>query len=205
MSDDIDTKLRAALTSGVAHITKETLRRPTLPPAARSKTMTWAIAACAAAAVVAAPVIVLTVNNNTTATSANAQAYMGHQWQLRSITQANTTTPVPATLGASATFYTDGRLLLRDSVNTLSGRIEATSDGFAVRDSGTTLALYAGDDRVRHLAINAMAMVSAAEHVVASVADDQLTLAVGEFQIVFVRGGAVANEQPPPLTGSTGP
>jgi hypothetical protein len=113
-----------------------------------------------------------------------SNAYVG-KWRVESITQANGTTQVsPA---ATATFSAEGGVRLYDTLNTTGGRVDVVKGGFVIRDAGTTLVLYIGDDPVRRLVMAAFREMAVGGRVAASVMDDRLTASVGEFRIVFTR------------------
>jgi hypothetical protein len=113
-------------------------------------------------------------------------AYVG-KWQVEAITVDGTTTLVPPTANAWATFSAEGGVRLHDTANTIGGVFSAVKGGFSVRDASTTLAYYGGPDPVRLLVVAAFRAMVVAERVAASVRDDRLTVTVGEFRIVFMR------------------
>jgi hypothetical protein len=115
-----------------------------------------------------------------------SNAYVG-KWQVESITEAGRSTLVPSTVNARATFSAEGGVRLHDTVNTTGGRIEVVRGGFSIRDAGTTLVFYRGDDPVRLVAVAAFRAMAVAGRVAASVRDDRLTVTVGEFRILFTR------------------
>jgi hypothetical protein len=115
-----------------------------------------------------------------------SNAYVG-KWQVESITEAGRTTLVPSTVNAWATFSTEGRVRLYDTVNTIGGLFSVVKGGFAVRDASTTLVFYSGDDPARLLVKDAFHAMAVAGRVAASVTDNRLTVTVGEFRIVFTR------------------
>jgi hypothetical protein len=106
---------------------------------------------------------------------------------VESITQAGTTTPVPATVNAWAMVKAEGGVRLYDTVNTISGRLEVLKGGFSIREGSTSLVYYAGGDPVRLLVRAAFKAVVTAGRVAASVRDTRLTVTAGEFRIVFTR------------------
>jgi hypothetical protein len=197
MSDDFENEVRTALREGSATITEETLRKPVLASARRSGLRTWSVAACAALVVIAVPVAVVAVVADPPSGSTSASApYLGYQWQVESITSGGTTTQVPSSLDASVTFFDDGRMLLRDTVNALSSIIDPRADGFSARTVGSTLALYGGDDVVRRLVIATMADLSSTGRAVVSVTDTQLVIDTGGYRLTLVRGAATGDGGP---------
>jgi hypothetical protein len=113
-------------------------------------------------------------------------AYVG-KWQVEAITVDGTTTLVPSTVNAWATFSAEGGVRLHDTVNTIGGLCSAVKGGFAIRDASTTLAYYSGPDPTWLLVKDAFHAVVAAGRVAASVRDNRLTVTVGEFRVVFMR------------------
>ncbi|MEO6088049.1 MAG: hypothetical protein ABIQ18_33550 [Umezawaea sp.] len=156
-----------------------------------SSLRTWSVVVCAVLAVIAV----------VADSPFESPPYLGYRWEVESITRGGTTTPVPSSLGASATFHEDGRMLLTDTVNALTSHIDLRSDGFSARPAGTTLALYVGDDAVRKLVIATMADLSSAERATVSVAGAQLAIDTGEYRLALVRGAEAGGGAPSSAPG----
>jgi hypothetical protein len=131
----------------------------------------------------------------------SATDYVGSQWRLTGVADATTSTAIPASAGATIQFGTDGRIVIHDGTNTLTGRFTRAGDGFEVRDVGTTLVLYGGNDPQRlaaMAALNTLAYGSrdgvtprsgAAHDTVARTTGTDLVIKAGELRLTFTRTG----------------
>lgn len=180
--DEVEDLVRTALRDNAALITQDSLRRPA-PPARRPRTRQALLVAAA---------FILAAGGITTAialgadphwgTQSLAPAYTGFRWDLRTVDSHE----VPADLGASLSFDRDGRILMRDGVNSMFGHYDTTTNSVRLRDVGRTHALYVGDDPMRLAVIGAMDEMTVQE-VEASVTGDQLTIHTNTHKMVFAR------------------
>ncbi|TWP54311.1 hypothetical protein FKR81_01770 [Lentzea tibetensis] len=203
MRDDVEDRVRAALREGAEEITPETLRRSTLPEPQRSDGRKWLVAACVAAVVaVAAPVAVVSLNDSAPPpgpSTSTAQHYVGYRWQVESITRNGRTTPVPADVEATATFMNDREMTLYDSVNWLrcNIKIDASTDVIAINGGLMTEIGYSDEDPVRVLVSDVMEALALAKQATVSATESHLTIATGDFRIVFKRDGVATTKAPP--------
>lgn len=201
MRDDVEDRVRAALSEGAEEITPETLRRSTLPEPQRPDGRKWLVAACVAAVVaVAAPVAVVSLGDGATPpgpSTSTAQQYVGYRWLVESITKNGRTTPVAADLKAAATFKGDGKMVLYDTVNWLSCEIDAGPDVIAIHGYFTTQVGYGGEDPVRVLVIDVMHALATANQASVSTTERRMTIDSGDVRIVFKRDGVATNNAPP--------
>ncbi|UQU63776.1 hypothetical protein COUCH_33100 [Couchioplanes caeruleus] len=140
--------------------------------------------------------------------------YVGSGWDLTGVAEGTTATDIPAGVGARLDLVPDGRIVIYNGVNTLSGTFTRTADGFEVRDVGSTFALYGGDDARRLAAIAALNTVAygnrdgttasgPARTTVLGTPGSQLVLQAGSFRLTFDRAGSAAASRPdlPPASG----
>jgi hypothetical protein len=135
---------------------------------------------------------------NPPAASTASAGYVGGRWRLTSVADGTSSTSIPGGVGANLEFRADGQLLANDGTNSLSARFSPTAGGFEVRDVGTTLALYGGDDPHRLAAIaglntvlygNAQGVTGSgpvSDRVVRAT-DSQLVIEAGTLQLTFAR------------------
>jgi heat shock protein HslJ len=180
--DGLDDLVRTALKDDAALITQDSLRHPAAS-AARPRRVRSAL--------LAAAVLVLAAGGITTAIALRAdhgshwgaQAWAGFRWDLRTVDSHE----VPADLGASASFSRAGDVQLRDGINSMSGRYDATATSVRLRDVGTTFALYAGDDPTRKAVIDAMRELTSQDAQV-SLTGERLTISTNTHRMVLTRG-----------------
>ena len=143
--------------------------------------------------------------------------YVGSSWRLRAVAEGTTSTGIPADVGARMDLFPDGRIIVDNGVNTLTGTFATTSDGFEVRNVGSTFVLYGGRDAPRLAAIAALNTLtygnrdgttasSPARTTVVSTDGPGLVLQSGSFRLTFDRAGSAAAERPdqPAASGKTG-
>ena len=126
--------------------------------------------------------------------------YVGSSWRLTDVAQGANSTAIPADVGARLDLLSDGRILVDNGVNALSGRFTKSADGFEVSDVGSTFALYGGSDPNRlaaEAALNTLAYGNAdgvtpsspARDVVVSADGTRLVIQAGAFRVTFERTG----------------
>jgi hypothetical protein len=168
----------------------------------RRITTAFALAAGAAALTGAAILIpfMMTSDGTTKPASTASGGYVGSRWQLTSVADGTTSTPIPGDAGANIEFWTDGRIVVRTGTDTLTGRFSPVPGGFEVRDVGTTLAVYGGKDPHRLAAIaalNTMAYGNRAgvtpsnpvQDAVVTVTGTDLVIRAGGLRLTFDRVG----------------
>lgn len=141
--------------------------------------------------------------------------YVGARWLLSSVDADGKHVSVPASYKVTIEFRTDGGLGMSDSVNYFVGHYTPTAAGFITSGIGSTLALYAGDDAIRKIAIAAMETIAygpmtdgrSAPSVTstAHLTDDRhLVITAASYRLTFVRSGNASTAQQPPPTRTTG-
>jgi hypothetical protein len=171
---------------------------------ARRRLATRGMALAGGAAVLTAAAIVLlsmvTSDGTPKPASTTSGAYVGSRWQLTSVADGATSTAIPADAGATVEFRKDGQIIANNGTDVLTGRFSTTSGGFEVRDVGTTLAVYGGNDPHRLAAIaglNALAYgnrdgvtpSAAVRDAVVSATDTDLVIRAGGVRLTFHRVG----------------
>jgi len=116
------------------------------------------VVAIAAAAVVIFMMTGPSPGPNRSARSASTASadYIGRSWRLTIVAEGAITTTIPASVPAGMELWPDGQIFVNDGVNGLDGRFTKSTDGFEVRDVGTTLLYYGGKDPHRLAAIAAL-------------------------------------------------
>jgi hypothetical protein len=113
------------------------------------------------------------------------------------VAEGATATTIPADVGAGMALLPDGRIVVDDSVNTLSGLFTISADGFEVRDVASTLVGYAGGDPHRLAAIAALDTLASgrpgqsgpARDTVISANETRLVVQAGAYRLTFERTG----------------
>jgi hypothetical protein len=145
-------------------------------------------------------------------------SYVGSHWRLTAVTDSRGTTAIPASADAWLELVTGGEFLASDAVNAINGHFTATSAGFDVSGSMTTLAGYGGNDPVQLAATAGMdALTSGPPLASGSVSEEQpvqvtvlsadrehLLVQAGGVRLTFVRSGPASklNTSPLPLISS---
>lgn len=149
------------------------------------------------------------------AAASGVPGYVGARWLLSSVDVDRKHVSVPASYRATIEFRTDGALGMSDSVNYLFGHYTLTAAAFITSGIGSTLALYAGDDAIRRIAIAAMDTIAygpmtdgrSAPSVTstAHLTDDRhLVITAASYRLTFLRSGnASTTLQPPPTPRTT--
>jgi hypothetical protein len=139
--------------------------------------------------------------------------YVGSGWRLTSVAEGANSTAIPADVGARMDLLPDGRILVDNGVNTLSGSFTKTADGFEVRDVGSTFVLYGGSDPHRlaaKAALNTLAYgnpdgvtpSSPAQDTVVSADGTRLVVQAGALRLTFERTGPATTTRPDPPAAS---
>jgi hypothetical protein len=135
--------------------------------------------------------------------------YVGSDWRLASVADGANSTTIPAAVGARMELLPDGRILIDDSVNALSGRFTKTADGFEVHDVATTFVAYDGRDPVRVAAIAALNTLACGNRdgltppgpvrdTVVSADGTRLVVQAGALRLTFERTGPATATRPDP-------
>jgi hypothetical protein len=135
--------------------------------------------------------------------------YVGSSWLLTSVALGADVIAIPAEVGARMDLLADGQILIDDGTNELSGRFTASADGFEVRDVGTTLVAYVGNDTQRLLAIAALNSLAygnpggasppdAIRDTVIDAYGDRLVIQAGRYRLTFERSGPAMEARPDP-------
>ena len=171
----------------------------------------------AAGVAVAVPVATAWVQGPDRAPAATVSAdYVGSSWRLVGVAEGANRTAVPTEVGAHMDLFTDGRLLIDDGVNALSGRFTRSGDGFEVREVGTTLAAYVGNDRRWLAAIAALNTLAygppngvepsgPARDTVVSADASRLVVQAGKYRLTFERTGPATETPQDVATASAKP
>jgi hypothetical protein len=136
--------------------------------------------------------------------SANA-AYVGSHWRLTGVAEGAGSTSIPAAVGAGMDLLPDGRILVDTSVNALTGSFAPIGDGFEVRDVGTTMVLYDGDDPHRLTAVAALNTLAYGNRegvtppgpvrdTVVGADGTRLVVQAGTFRLTFERTGPASGK-----------
>jgi META domain len=142
--------------------------------------------------------------------------YVGSSWRLTTVAQGANPTAIPPDVGARMDLLADGRVNIDNGVNALSGRFTKSADGFEVRDVGTTLVAYAGNDPRRLAAIAALNTLAygnrdgvtpsgPARDTVVSADGSRLVVQAGAFRLTFERTGPATDTRPDVPTASGKP
>lgn len=201
--DNTEELLRSALKENAAAITPDSLRHR--GPVTLRPSRIRSVAVVAAAFVVAAGVVtgaaVLNGRDGGQMVGAESRqdAYVGYQWRLRSVAKDQVEHEVPAEVGATVSFYSNGDVVMQDGVNALFGRYEGSAAALQLRDVGRTYAVYGGDDPVRLMVIDAVHGLTSGTMRL-STADDRLTITTATHLLVLDRGDALPDgpSAPPP-------
>jgi DNA-directed RNA polymerase specialized sigma24 family protein len=211
MTSELPNAIRQALHAD--ELAAADLRQPALRDAPPRRPGTRILAATGSAAAIATVAVVLAVvlpahsGDRQSAGSAGALGgVVGHRWRVTGLHDAHGTLAVPTSLRAEVGFTRDGYVLGDDTVNALQGRYRETTDGYTLRDGGTTLAAYAGKDpdRLRVIAaVDALFLVivdsvgsrqpAPTVRVAARFDGQRLTLERGGTVLSFTRSGPQAD------------
>lgn len=190
--DDVEDLVRTALRDNAAQITQESLRH-NAPPAQRKPARRSALLVAAAFVVAAGGVTAaVTLGGDGLHWGAEAPAYAGSRWNLRTVGGAE----VPADLGAYVSFTRGDDFRGHDGVNSVVGQYDGTPTSVRPRDLTLTTALYAGDDPVRKAVIAAMDELRTRGAQV-SVTADRLVVRTSAQEMVFTRGGPATGRGTP--------
>ena len=140
-------------------------------------------------------------------TFAAGAGYVGSSWRLTLVTDGESSTTVPADVGARLDLFPDGRVFVDNGVNLLSGTFAASAGGFEVRDVGSTFVLYGGNDPRRLAAIAALNTLAYGNRdgvtpsgpvhdTVVSADGSRLVVQAGSFRLSFERAGAPSTSGP---------
>lgn len=170
-----------------------------------------------AAAGVAVAVSMVTASNagpDRTGPASTAGAYVGSSWRLTNVADGAKSTAIPAEVRARMDLLPDGRILIDNGVDAISGRFTTSADGFEVRDVGTTFVLYGGSDPHRLAAIAALNTLAygnrdavtpsrPARNTVVSADGTRLVVQAGALRLTFERAGPATATRPdaPTVTG----
>jgi hypothetical protein len=151
MPTDLSSKIRDALLDG--DITAEQLVHPTLREPRPRRSPRLAAAAAAVAAVVTVAVLVSVLlpgpEGHRETGGDSLAGVVGDRWQVTQVLDAQGTLSVPNSLRAEVGFTRDSYVLGDDTVNALQGNYEPTSNGYSLRNAGSTLVGTSGTDPVR--------------------------------------------------------
>lgn len=136
--------------------------------------------------------------------------YVGSSWHLLSVSQGSESHTLPRSILAAADFFADGRLVLHDSTNTLSGRYVIAAAGFSSRDMSTSLIGYAGNNATKTMTMNAIDAIAGGglgtpPPVGARTSGSTLVLDVDGYVMTFERSGPVREPSTSPSTMPTSP
>ena len=141
--------------------------------------------------------------------------YAGSSWRLTSVVEGANSTTIPPDLGARMDLLPDGRIVVENGVNALSGDFTKSADGFEVRDVGSTFVLYGGSDPPRLAAIAALNTLAygnrdgvtpsgPARDTVVSADGTQLVVQAGPFRLTFERTGSPSAGTTPDSSAPSG-
>ncbi|GIM89841.1 META domain-containing protein [Paractinoplanes toevensis] len=125
--------------------------------------------------------------------AATAAGFDGYKWTVVSISHDGKTTTVPGKYSVFLQFTPDGHFGANEPVNYHSGGYRVTPDGFTTSGLASTLAGYAGHDRVVLLAVSAISAFDNEAPVPASVSGNSLTVTAGSYTLVAERDGRQAD------------
>jgi hypothetical protein len=148
--------------------------------------------------------------------STASAGYVGSSWRLTDVADGANSVAIPADVRARLDLLPDGRILVDNGVNAISGRFTTSAGGFEVRDVGTTLVLYGGNDPHRLAAIGALNTLAygnrdgvtpsgPARDTVLSADGTRLVVQAGTLRLTFERTGPATATRPDPPTVSGKP
>ncbi|HJQ00556.1 MAG TPA: hypothetical protein VJ851_03050 [Jatrophihabitans sp.] len=101
--------------------------------------------------------------------SVGGAGFIGYRWRLVQITHNDVVTDVPSSIYAWTAFSADHSITVFDTTNFEAGPFTLVPGGYRIGDLGTTLALYGGDDQLRHAVIDDLVVLGRRGTVAASV------------------------------------
>jgi hypothetical protein len=134
-----------------------------------------------------------------TSDPATVDPFAGSKWKLRSINHDGQDTHVQASLDATIEF-SDGRVLMDDTVNAIGGPYTRTPTGFTLSDLAMTAVGLVGAGPDQALVIQAIHAIGGV--VTATVGGDAMVLKVPAFTLTFSRDGQVQSYSPQAPTES---